>query len=146
VVPGAAGAGYALQAIAELKGFVGADLQQTIAAHILLERLENAAALLKQVLDHTQRRVIRGEQAPAADKAVSFFECHTDVMVKGGRDTQYGHKVFLTGGRSGLILDCVIARGNPADAGMLPTLLDRQTAIFQRPPRQPASVLPPGKT
>jgi IS5 family transposase len=56
--------GYALQAIAELKGFVGA------------------------VLDETGRRVIRGEQAPAADKVVSFFECHTDVMVKGGRDTQ----------------------------------------------------------
>jgi IS5 family transposase len=55
---------------------------------------------------------------------------------KGGRDTQYGHKVFLSGGRSGLVLDCVIARGNPADAGMLPTLLDRQTAICQRPPRQ----------
>ena len=131
--------GYALQAMAELKGFAGADLEQTIAAHMLLERLERAALLLKRVLDQTQRRVIRGEQVPAADKVVSFFECHTDVLVKGGRDTQYGHKVFLSGGRSGLVLDCVIARGNPADAGMFPTLLDRQTAIFQRPPRRLAA-------
>ncbi len=67
-------------------------------------------------------------------------------MVKGGRDTRYGHKVFLSGGRSGLILDCVIARGNPADAARFPTLPDRQAAVFQRPPRQPAAVLPPGKT
>ncbi|MCX5887904.1 MAG: ISNCY family transposase [Deltaproteobacteria bacterium] len=131
--------GYALQAITELKGFVGADLQQTIAAHILLERLERAVSLLKQVLDQTGRRIIRGEKVPAGEKVVSFFECHTDVIVKDGRNTQYGHKVFLSGGRSGLILDCTIERGNPADAAMFPTLLDRQRAIFQRPPRQLAA-------
>ena len=118
--------GYALQNIAELKGFAGADLQQTITAHIRLAQLKNAVSLLKQVLDQTERRVIRGGKAPAADKVVSLFECHTAVMVKGGRDTQYGHKVFRRGGRSGLILDCVIARGNPADAAMFPALLDRQ--------------------
>ena len=53
--------------------------------------------------------------------------------------TRNGHKVFRRSGRSGLILDCVIARGNPADAAMFPTLLDRQTAIFQRPLRQLAA-------
>jgi hypothetical protein len=34
--------------------------------------------------------------------------------------TQYGHKIFLSGGRPGLILDCVVARGNPADAALFP--------------------------
>ena len=53
--------------------------------------------------------------------------------------TRNGHKVFRRSGRSGLILDCVIARGNPADAAMFPTLLDRQAAVFQRPPRQLAA-------
>jgi transposase, IS5 family len=126
--------GYVRQAITELKGFAGADLQQTIAAHTLLEQLENAAAPLKRVLDQTERRVIRGEKLPAGEKVLSFFECHTDVIVKGGRDTQYGHKIFLSGGHFGLILDCMIERGNPADTDRFLTLLDRQTAIFQRPP------------
>lgn len=131
--------GYARQVIAELKGFVGADLAETIAAHKILAQLERAVSLLPRVLSQTERRVIRGEKVPAGDKVVSFFECHTDVIVKGNRDTQYGHKIFLSGGRSGLILDCVIARGNPADAAMFPDVLNRQEAIYGRVPAQTAA-------
>jgi len=131
--------GYARQAIAELKGFAGANLGETIAAHKILEQLERAVSLLKRVLSQTERRVIRGEKVPAGEKLVSFFECHTDVIVKGRRDTQYGHKVFLSGGRSGLILDCVIARGNPADAAMFPDLLGRQETIYGRLPLMTAA-------
>lgn len=131
--------GYALQAIAELKGFRGTDLEDTIAAHKVLEELERMVSLLKQVLDQTERRVLRGEKVPAGEKVVSFFECHTDVIVKGRRDTQYGHKVFLSGGRSGLILDCVIARGNPNDAAMFLDLLTRQKVIYGRPPLKTAA-------
>jgi transposase, IS5 family len=118
---------------------VGADLAETIAAHKILEQLERAVALLKRVLSQTERRVLRGEQVPAGEKVVSFFECHTDVIVKGRRDTRYGHKIFLSGGRSGLILDCVIARGNPADAAMFPDLLSRQEAIYGRLPLKTAA-------
>jgi transposase, IS5 family len=125
--------GYARQAITELKGFVGADLEETIAAHKILGQLERAVSLQQRVLSQTERRVIRGE------KVVSFFECHTDVIVKGRRDTQYGHKIFLSGDRSGLILDCVIARGNPADAAMFPDLLTRQEAIYGRLPLKTAA-------
>jgi IS5 family transposase len=131
--------GYAQQAMVELKGFVGANLGETIAAHKILEQLERAVSLLQRVLAQTERRVLRGEKVPAGEKVVSFFECHTDVIVKGRRDTQYGHKVFLSGGRSGLILDCVIARGNPADAAMFPDLLDRQEAIYGRLPAKTAA-------
>jgi IS5 family transposase len=90
-------------------------------------------------MNQAERRVMQGEQVPAADKVVSLFECHTDVIVKGGRDTQYGHKIFLTGGSSGLILDCLIESGNPSDAMMYPTLLERQIDLFHRPPRQVAA-------
>jgi transposase, IS5 family len=131
--------GYAQQALAELQGFVGADLEETIAAHQILEQLERALSLLKRVLSQTEGRVLRGEQAPAGDKVVSFFECHTDVIVKGRRDTQYGHKIFLSGGRSGLILDCVIPRGNPADAALFPELLRRQEEIYGRVPLKNAA-------
>lgn len=131
--------GYAQQAMAELKGFVGADLNETIAAHQIAAQLERAVALLQRVLSQTERRVLRGEKVPAGEKVVSLFECHTDVIVKGRRDTQYGHKIFLSGGRSGLILDCVVARGNPADAAMFPEMLTRQEAIYGRPPLKTAA-------
>jgi hypothetical protein len=59
---------FALQAIAELKRFAGANLEDTIAAHLLLERLERAVLLLTRVLDQTQRRFLRGQKVPAGDK------------------------------------------------------------------------------
>jgi IS5 family transposase len=130
---------FARKAIACLQAFVGDNMEQTINAHTLLEKIENNLSILDKVIDQTERRVFRGEKVPASEKIVSFIECHTDIIVKGGRDTQYGHKVFLTGGKSGLILDCIIERGNPSDAGMFPALVDRQKEIFGRPPRQMAA-------
>jgi IS5 family transposase len=94
--------------------------------------------LLERVVDQTERRVLRGESVPAGEKVVSIFEAHTDVIVKDGRDTLYGHKVFLTGGASGLVLDCVIRDGNPADSTLSTPMLQRQKEIYGRPPRQAA--------
>jgi IS5 family transposase len=94
--------------------------------------------LLERVVDQTERRVLRGESVPAGEKVVSIFETHSDVIVKDGRDTLYGHKVFLTGGASGLVLDCVIREGNPADSTLSTLMLERQKEIYGRPPRQAA--------
>jgi IS5 family transposase len=94
--------------------------------------------LLERVVDQTERRVLKGERVPAAEKVVSIFEAHTDVIVKDGRDTLYGHKVFLTGGASGLVLDCVITPGNPADTALSTPTLQRQTELYGRLPRQAA--------
>jgi transposase, IS5 family len=110
-----------------------------MAAHKILDQLEKAVSRLQRVLWQTERRVIRGEKGPAGEKVVAFFECHPDVLVKGRRDTRYGHKIFLSGGRSGLILDCVVARGNPAAAVRLPDLLTRQESIYGRPPLKTAA-------
>ena len=72
--------------------------------------------LLRRVMDQSVRRVLQGETVPAADKIVSLFEPHTDIVRKGGRDTFYGHKVNLATGRSGLVLDAVVETGNPPDS------------------------------
>ncbi len=90
------------------------------------------------MIDQTRRRVLEGEQVPASEKLVSLFEPHTDIIVKDRRDTLYGHKVFVTAGASGLILDCVVEAGNPADATMALPMLERQDALYGRPPRQAA--------
>ena len=82
------------------------------------------------------RRVLHGEVVPAPEKLVSLFEPHADVLVKDRRETYYGHKIFLTGGASGLILDCALPKGNPADTTWALPMLRRQAALFGRPPRQ----------
>ena len=107
-------------------------------AQDLARELTHYVVLLQRVIEQTERRVIRGEKVPSSEKLVSLFEPHTDIIVKDRRDTFYGHKVFVTGGASGLILDCKIVRGNPADSTMALTMLERQCEIYGRPPRQAA--------
>ena len=85
---------------------------------------------IERIIDQAERRVLRGERVPVADKLFSLFEAHTDIIVKGRRKVAYGHKLNLAGGRSGLILDVVIETGNPADAERFVPMLDRQIAIY----------------
>lgn len=104
----------------------------------LAYELNRYRLLLERVIDQTERRVLRGETMSAREKVVSIHEPHTDIIVKDGRETLYGHKIYLTGGASGLVLDCLITDGNPADSTLSTTMLERQKEIYGRPPRQAA--------
>ena len=95
--------------------------------------------LVEQIIAQTERRVLAGEAVPASDKLVSLFEPHADIIVKGSRDVDYGHKLNLTTGRSGLILDLVIEAGNPADRERLLPMLERHIAVWGAAPRQAAA-------
>lgn len=122
---------YATCALAELEG-----LAATPARDRLRTQLTTLLPRIAQVIDQTTRRVLHGEAVPATEKLVSLFEAHADVLVKDRRATYYGHKIFLTTGRSGLILDCAIPKGNPADVTWTVPLVRRQQHLFGRPPRQ----------
>ena len=128
--------GYARAAIPILKEYNHPVEIQRLRAQGLAKKLEEAVGILARVIGQTERRVLRGETVPAGEKIVSFFECHTDIIVKDRRETHYGHKVFLTGGGTGLILDCVVERGNPSDTSLFPVLIERQERLYGRPPRQ----------
>ena len=92
--------------------------------------------LIKRVIDQTQRRVFQGESVPADEKVFSLFETHTDIIIKGNRDIQYGHKLNLSSGKSGLILDVVIEEGNPADTDRLLPMLKRHINHYGCAPKQ----------
>ena len=89
---------------------------QPLHAMRIAGELKHYIPLALKVVDQTERRVVQGESVPAAEKIVSIFEEHTDIIRKDRRDTYYGHKICLTGGASNLILDCQILEGNPADS------------------------------
>ncbi len=101
-----------------------------------LAQVAHYTPLIKQVIDQTQRRVLQGESVPASDKIFSLFETHTDIVIKGSRDIQYGHKLNLSSGKSGLILDIVVEAGNPADTDRLLPMLDRHIQHYGCAPRQ----------
>jgi IS5 family transposase len=90
--------------------------------------------LVRKVIEQTERRVLHGEQVPSSEKIVSIFEPHTDIIRKDRRDTYYGHKVTLSTGRSGLVLDVVVEDGNPADSTLALRSTERHAALFGCPP------------
>jgi IS5 family transposase len=108
-------------------------------AMLWLAALAHYRPLIERIITQTERRVLSGEVVPAREKIVSLFEPHADIIVKGGRDTQYGHKINLVAGNSGLILDLVIETGNPADSERFLPMLERHAAFWGRPPRQAAA-------
>ncbi len=62
------------------------------------------------------------------------FEEHTDIIVKGARDVQYGHKVNLATDRQGLITYFEILEGNPGDKVLYLPVLDSHQALFAELP------------
>jgi IS5 family transposase len=123
-----------LQAVA--KGLV--EIVGTVAERWRAQ-VDHYLPLIARIIDQCERRVLKGEAVPAGEKLVSLFEPHADIIVKGGRGVQYGHKLNLATGKSGLILDVVIEDGNPADAERFLPMLDRQIARRGAPPRQTAA-------
>jgi IS5 family transposase len=115
------------------------DLAARPLAEVWRAALAHYRPLIERIIDQTERRVLRGEVVAAQEKIVSLFEPHADIIVKGGRDTQDGHKLNLVAGRSGLILDLVIETGNPADCERLLPMLERHAAFWGRAPRQAAA-------
>jgi len=102
----------------------------------LAAELKHFADLGRKVVSQTKRRVIEKEAVPASEKVVSIFEPHTDIIVKGRRKVQYGHKLCLGVGESGLVLDLVVEKGNPADSTMVERSIDRLSTALGRKPRQ----------
>ncbi len=128
--------GYALEAIPVLGKYNNGNFQDGCTAHLLAQRLERAMRILTKVVDQTERRVFKGETVPASEKIISLFEVHSDIIVKSRRETEYGHKVFFTGGASNLILDCIVPRGNPADSDQYRELLTRHEEQYGTMPRK----------
>ncbi len=110
----------------------------TIAAEVWRGQVRHYLPLIERIITQAERRVLAGEAVPAGEKLVSLFEPHADIIVKGGRAVHYGHKLNLTTGRSGLILDVVVEAGNPADAERFLPMLERHIALYGTPPRQTA--------
>ncbi|MFT7549386.1 MAG: IS5 family transposase [Candidatus Azotimanducaceae bacterium] len=90
--------------------------------------------LLLKVVDQIERRVIHQETVPSSEKVVSLFEEHTDIIVKGLRVVQYGHKINLSSEGKGFITTLLIEEGNPADPDrVLPVLEQHQKNVGCQP-------------
>jgi IS5 family transposase len=103
----------------------------------LAEELERFEGLVERVVDQSERRVLKGQSVPAAEKLVSIFEPHTSIIRRGkaGKETEYGHKVWLEETEGGIISGYRVLEGNPADQDQLLPTLKHHEERFGKPPR-----------
>ena len=83
----------------------------------------------------TETREVYKESVANSEKPVSIYEQHTDIIVKGGREVEFGHKINLSTGKSNLILGCEILSGNPSDTELYQTTIDKVVTDYQIIPR-----------
>jgi len=111
----------------------------SIAAMALDQQLQDLLPTMYQVFDMTYKREILGLIVPNDQKIFSIYERHTDIIVKGGRNVQFGHKINLSTGKSNLILSCEILRGNPADSNLFRSTLNQVLDNYNKPIRDIAT-------
>jgi IS5 family transposase len=107
-----------------------------VEARVYKENLAGYVESLKTIINQTERRVLDGEKVEAKDKLVSIFETHSDILAKGKRKVVFGHKILLSGGKSNLILDCMIERGNWSDAENFEQGIERLNERYEVHPEE----------
>lgn len=87
----------------------------------------------------TLSREIEGKTVPNDQKVFSIYEQHTDIIVKGGREVKFGHKVNVGTGKSNLIMVCEILKGNPADSNLYQDAIEKLIESYGKVPRDSAT-------
>ena len=72
-------------------------------AMLIQQSLERLLPLMEQVYEMTYSKEIIKRSVPNDEKIFSIYELHTDIIVKGGREVLFGHKINLASGKSNLI-------------------------------------------
>jgi len=106
-----------------------------IKATLLATCLEEHVEVMKLVYDMAYLKEIKGEKVPNEEKIYSIYERHTDIIVKGSKEVKFGHKVDFSSGKSNLILNCRVLRGNPSDSTLFVPAIDAVIENYDKVPR-----------
>ncbi|MHC5717372.1 MAG: ISNCY family transposase [Nostoc sp.] len=103
----------------------------------LVQKFEIFLPRILQVIEQTQRRIFNSEKVPAAEKIVSIFESHTDIICRGkiNVDVEFGHKVWLDEVDGGIVSNYRILKGNPHDTQQLIPSLNQHVENFGSSPK-----------
>ena len=126
---------YAKDAIDYLSHLQINDFIIELARQDFLLQLQQLLPNMEQIYTVAYRHEILNEPVAIEEKLFSIFETHTDYIKKGRRNPVFGHKINLTSGKSNLIFDVIMARGNPSDKGYFPKTLDNIANNYQLVPR-----------
>lgn len=117
------------------RAVVEADMKGDLNDWLIAQQLKDLLLKMEKVYDITRRHELLGESVPNEEKIFSIYEEHTDIIVKGKRGAEFGHKVNLTTGRSNIVLDVEIVKGNPGDSQLYEGVLERIERSYGVTPR-----------
>jgi len=117
------------------RAVVEASVKGGITDWAIAHELKKLLPKMEKVYNITRRHEMLGESVPNKEKIFSIYEEHTDIIVKGKREAEFGHKVNLTTGRSNIILDVEIVDGNPSDSQLYEGVLERIKRDYDVTPR-----------
>ena len=127
------------RSIKQVDRFVKKKDYRTLESLVWVNCLRKLLPLMHQVYSMTERKEIKGEVVANNDKIFSIYELHTDIIVKGKREVEFGHKINLTDGRSKLILDCQVLKGNPSDSNLFNPAIERIEEFYDKVPKNIAA-------
>jgi transposase, IS5 family len=118
--------------LGQLKGSCNQESQR------LSQTLESFVPRLEQVIKQTVQRVFAGKAVAASEKLVSLFEPHTDIICrnKAGKESEFGHKVWLDEVDGGIVTRWSVLEGNPPDESQWRPAIDHHLEQFGKPPYQ----------
>ena len=101
----------------------------------IITQIQEHLKVMELVHHMVYQKEICGNKVPNEEKIFSIYEQHTDIILKGGREVEFGHKINLCSGKSNLILNCDIPRGNPSDTSLFSKLVDTVISDYGIVPR-----------
>src|SRR5215216_5186465 len=103
----------------------------------LVERFEHFLPLVEQGIAQATRRVLHDEQVPAAEKILSLFEEHTQIITrqKMGKPREFGRKVLIDEVDGGIISRYEVLEEVGREHPHLPTSLEAHQEHFGRAPQ-----------
>ena len=111
----------------------------SVTAYCIQLELEALLGLMHKVYEMAYELQIEGNKVPNEKKLFSIYELHTDIICKGQREVEFGHKVSLATGSSNLILDCMVEKGNPSDTSLYQGVITRVIDAYKVVPRDSAT-------
>ena len=102
----------------------------------LLAEIETLAATIETVAGQARVR-ISGRIPDGSSRVVSLHDVDARPIAKGrlGKPVEFGYKAQVTDNTDGIVVDHVVAKGNPPDAPMLAPAIARIKARFGRAPK-----------
>ena len=124
-----------IKTINQLSNVIKKKPGPSLKALSLILQVQEHLKVMDQVHHMVYQKEIRGNKVRNEEKIFSIYEQHTDIIVKGGREAEFGHKINLCSGKSNLILNCDIQRGNPSDTSLFSKLVDTVVSDYGIIPR-----------